>query len=404
MTITIAPGETAQDVRAAITPIWHYFGFVPTEEAVSDFTQLMTPGRALVARDGDVLAGGCGSFPFTLTTPGGHVKAAGLSVVGVLPTHRRKGILSGLMRRFLDDCRSRDEPVAYLWASEEPIYGRFGFGVTALSADIHVARDRSRMLANPRGDIRARMVPLAGAHEVLAPIYDKVAAITPGAFARTEDWWRRKVLTDPPWQRKDGGFKQCVVIELDGAPAAYAFYRIFSQVERGVPQGGVEVIETVAVSPDATVALWRFLFDIDLSSWFKASFLPLDHPLVLLAAEARRLNFRQRDGTWLRFIDLETALSARAYGSGAEIVIEVEDTLCPWNTGRWLIEIGGVRRTTQDADLRCGVDALASAYLGGFSWRQIVASSRAAARDEDAIRRADRVFERRAAPWCPEIF
>ncbi len=404
MTITISPGETAQDVRAAVTPIWHYFGFVPTDEAVSDFTQLMTPGRALVAREGETLAGGCGSFPFRLTTPGGHVRAAGLSVVGVMPTHRRKGILSGLMKRFIEDCRSRDESVAYLWASEEPIYGRFGFGVTALSADIHVARDRSRLLANAHGAFRARAIPLAGAQDVLGPIYDRVAAVTPGAFARTEDWWRRKVLTDPPWQRKDGGFKQCVVIELDGVPAAYAFYRIVSQVERGVPLGGVEVIETAAVSPDATVALWRFLFDIDLSAWIKASFLPLDHPLVLLAAESRRLNFRQRDGTWLRLVDLETALPARVYGPGAGIVIEVEDAPCPWNAGRWLIDVEGARRTDRHADLRCGVDALASAYLGGFSWRQIVASSRAAAVDEDAILRADRVFERRAAPWCPEIF
>ena len=404
MTIEITPGESAEDVRAALSSIWHYFGHTPNDEVTANFATLMTPARALVVRDGDIVAAGCGSFPFSLTTPGGRVRTAGLSVVGVMPTHRRKGILTAIIKRFFADCQARDEHVAYLWAMEERIYGRYGFGVTALSADIHVARDRSLLLDFPRGDIRAREVPLDAAYEWLGPIYDRVARTTPGAFARSADWWRLKVLTDPAWQRKDAGLKRCVVIDIDGTPSAYALYRIISNVERGIPLGGVEVIEAVAVSPAASAAVWRFLFDIDLSAWIKASFLPLDHPLVLLAAEPRRLNFRQRDGTWLRLLDVEKALSARAYGPNAEIVIEIEDRLCPWNAGRWLVDAGGARRTTRDADLRCDVDALASAYLGGFSWRQIVASSRAFADDDEAIARADRVFERRNAPWCPEIF
>ena len=404
MSVQISPGQTIEDVGAALSPLWHYFGATPADETTSNFARLMTPERVLVARDRQTIAGGCGSFPFRLTTPGGHVQAAGLSVVGVMPTHRRRGILSGLMKRFIADCQSREESVAYLWATEERIYGRFGFGVSALSADIDVRRERTPFADTPQVDGRARSVPLDMAHEALSPIYDRVATVTPGAFDRSADWWRLKVLADPPWQRKGGGMKQCVVIEMDGAPVAYALYRVVSNIERGIPLGGIEVLEAVGVSPQATAAIWRFLFDIDLSAWIRASFLPLDHPLILLSGEPRHLNFRQRDGTWLRLIEVERALSARAYGSNAEIVIELEDALCPWNAGRWLIDGAGARRSTRGADLHCHVDALASAYLGGFSWRQIVASSRAFAKDEDAVLRADRVFERRAAPWCPEIF
>lgn len=404
MTITISAGESADDIRSVITPLWSYFGFPPTDEAVSNFTQLMTPARALIVRDDDVVAAGCGSFAFDLTTPGGHVRTAGLSVVGVMPTHRRRGILSALMRRFIEDCRARDEPVAYLWASEERIYGRFGFGMAGLSADIDLPRHKAAFVQAAPDNARARMVGLADAWEPLHRIYDRAARETPGAYARSPDWWRLKVLTDPAWQRKDAGFKQCVVIEMDGAPVGYALYRVATKHENGRATSGIDVVETAAVSPAATAAVWRFLFDIDLSSWITASFLPLDHPLVLLAAEPRRLDFHQRDGTWLRLIDIEKALAARAWGPRDDVVIEIEDAFCPWNAGRWRIGADGVARTTREADLRCGVDALACAYLGGFSWRQIVNSSRAIAKDEDAILRADRVFERRAAPWCPEIF
>lgn len=403
MSFVIRAGENTDDVRAAIAPIWHYFGHAPTDEAVLDFAQLMTPERILAACDGDSAVGGCGSFPFRLTTPGGHVRAAGLSMVGVQPTHRRKGILSSLIKRVLADCRTRDEPVAYLWASEERIYGRFGFGLTALSADIEVSRDHTQFLTVPTSGSRARKVALDAAIDPLSRIYDRVVEITPGAFARSLDWWRLKVLTDPAWQRRGSGEKQCVVIDIDGEPAAYALYRIVMNIERGVPTGGVDVLETAAISPPATAAIWRFLLDMDWTSWIKGSYLPLDHPLVLLAAEPRRLKFRQRDGAWLRLVDVAKALSARAYGPG-EVVIEIDDALCPDNAGRWVVRAGDVKRTERSPDLRCNIDALACAYLGGFSWRQLVTSSRAFAQTDDAVTRADRVFETRGAPWCPEIF
>jgi predicted acetyltransferase len=404
MTIEIKACTSVEDLGAAIAPIWHYFGASPSEQTIADFAELMTPQRALAAVEDGAVVGGSGTFAFDLTTPGGHVRAAGLTMVGVAPTHRRRGILTGLMRRTIDEARQRNEPVAYLWASEDAIYGRFGFGLSCLSADIDLPRASNAFVVPRVEGVRVRRIPLDGDVAPLMEIFATVASKKPGAFARSAEWWKRKVLRDPPWLRRGGGDMQCVLVEIDGTPCAYAFYRVNSNITRGIQAGGVDVIEAVGTSPEATLAVWRFLLDIDWSARVRAQFLPLDHPLLLLAREPRHLNFRQRDGTWLRILDVQGAMAARAFGPSDEIVIEVDDSYCPWNAGRWLVREGGAEKTSRAADLRCDAGALACVYLGGFTWRHLVAASRATATSDEAILRADRVFERRDAPWCPEIF
>lgn len=403
MGVEIRACASVDELRMAVAPIWRYFGVAPTEQALDNFAQLMTPARALIVTDDGAPAAGCGSFPFELTTPGGRVASAGLTMVGVQPTHRRRGLLTQTMRRFVDDTLARGEPTAYLWASEEKIYGRFGFGLTSLSGEVEIARDHAAFLTNEPPLGRVRLAPLSEALAPVRAVYGAVAATRPGMFARSEEWLRRRVLVDLPWQRAGGGELTCALLEIDGLPAAYALYRFNQKMERGISRGSVAVVEAMAVSPAAARAIWRYLLDLDWYATLRAQFIPQDHPLILLAAEPRRLNLTFRDGCWLRLVDVEKALAARSYGPD-EVVIELSDAFCPWNAGRWAVGAGGVARTTFEADIWCDAAALASAYLGGFSWRELVAAGRAHVRDEAALARADRAFERRGAPWVPEIF
>ncbi|MCC0003770.1 MAG: GNAT family N-acetyltransferase [Methylobacteriaceae bacterium] len=404
MPIEIRACADAADLRASMASIWHYFGLPPTDEAVGNFAVLVGPERALVAHVDGALAGGCCAFPIELTTPGGRVKAAGVTMVGVQPTHRRRGVLTAMMRRQLDDSRARGEAVAYLWASEERIYGRFGYGLTGLSADVEISRERAEFFTGAATVGRVRLVALAEALNPVRAIFAQVAATRPGMFARSDEWLMRRNLVDLSWMRAGGGELVCALLDIDGAPAAYALYRFDAKWERGgIPAGVVRVAEAMATTPEAMRAIWRYLLDLDWCATIKAGFLPVDHPLVLLAAEPRRMRTQLRDGCFARIVDVEAALRARKYGPG-EIVIEIADAFCPWNAGRWLVRDDGATRTDRAADLSCDVSALASAYLGGFSWAQIVASCRAKAASEEAVTRADRVFERRGAPWVPEIF
>jgi len=128
MPVEVAACASPDEVFPAIAPVFHYFSPAPTAADAERFVPFMEPSRVFAAREGNAIVGGCSSFPFELTVPGGVVRAAGLSVVGVLPTHRRRGILRAMMRAQLDDVHRRGEPVGYLWASEDTIYGNSATG------------------------------------------------------------------------------------------------------------------------------------------------------------------------------------------------------------------------------------------------------------------------------------
>jgi predicted acetyltransferase len=396
---------SVDEMRAAVSPIWHYFGRSgPNDDQIAPLARVLPPERVHVVWDDGRAVGGAGAFPFTLTVPGGHVRAAGVTVVGVLPTHRRRGVLRSMMRAQLDACRERGEAVAYLWATEDSIYGRFGYGLASYSLEIDLPRERSTFYAPAEPVGRVRLVPLGQAEPLVAPVWERVAAFTPGMFARTSAWWQARALADPDWRRRGGGELQCAILEAGGRSTAYALYRLGAASDRGVPIGALDVVEAMGDSPESTRAIWRFLLDVDLIARVKASILPIDHPLLLLVTEPRRLRASVRDGLWVRLVDIGAALAARSYAVGDSIVVEVADEFCPWNQGRWRAGAVGVGRTNDPPELSCDVTALGSVYLGGLTWAQLGRSLRVEELRPGALRRADALFRADSAPWCPEIF
>jgi predicted acetyltransferase len=308
------------------------------------------------------------------------------------------------MRTHFDEARRRGEPLGLLWASEATIYGRFGYGVASLAGDVSVARERNTFASpfTPRGV--ARILELEEALEVIPPIYERVRRERPGMLTRTRGWWEHRRLHDDPEWRRGGGPMHRVAIELDGEPHAYAIYRVHAAFENFVNTGHVRVIEALADTPEGTAEVWRYLFDLDWVSKVEASFLPPDHPLPLLVIEPRRLGFRLQDALWCRLVDVGAALAARGYASDEAVVFEVEDEHCAWNAGRWRVSGGEVAAVEEAADLRLGAAALASAYLGGFTFRQLAEARAVEELAEGAVERADRVFGRHPLPWCPEVF
>src|SRR5499427_6502415 len=235
MDIEIRPCASVDEVRHAMAPIRHYFGrSAPNEDQAERFTRVLPPERIYAAWEGSRAVGGLGAFPFELTVPGGRVPAAGVTVAAVLPTHRRRGLLRAMMRALLNACYQQGEPVAYLWATEATIYGRFGFGLASFTAAIDLARERSAFHAPFEPCGRVQLISPAAAEELVAPIYDRVAIETPGMFARSSMWWRARTLADPEWRRGSGGDLQCAVLENDGRPTGYALYRMNSAFEQGL--------------------------------------------------------------------------------------------------------------------------------------------------------------------------
>jgi len=403
MDIQVRPAGSTEELRDALNAISHYFGFENQDEDAERFAQWIEVERMHTAREDGRIVGGAGAFTFRMSVPGGSsVPAAGITVVGVLPTHRRRGVLTALMREQLADCRARGDLVAYLWASEATIYGRFGYGLASRMGAISLSADRTRFAQpfEPRGMVR--LVDLEEAARTFPPLYEQVFAQRAGMSSRSKEWWKTRRLFDDP-ARRQGGPKNLALLELDGTPAGYAIYNVKQDWQSGFSKGTVTITEAVAPTPEATRELWRWLLDFDWTSEFVADLLPLDHPLFLLLAEPRRMQFTLNDGVWVRLIDLGAALSARTYNEG-EIVLEVEDAFLPENAGRWRVTPEGATRTDDAADIRLDVTAVGSVYLGGFSFADLVAAARAEGLTEGAAERADALFATGLDPWCAEIF
>ena len=406
MSWDVRPTADLDEFKRAVGAIGHYFGGWPADdEAAQRFSANLPLERMHAAFDGDRIVGGAGAFPFELTVPGGAVRCGGVTVVGVLPTHRRRGILTAMMRVQLEDIRERGEPIAALWASEEVIYRRYGYGVASLSCEMALPSGYAGLREPTDDRATVRLAPLEESKDVFAAIYDRARLRTPGMFARTDTWWETRNLPDPPDRRQGGGEKNAIVLELDGEPAGYALYRIHTKFESGAAAGHVDVIEAIADGPLATRELWRVLLDMDWKATLKAYLLPIDHPLVHQLRYPRRMQLRVGDGLWVRLVDVGAALSARAYGGDGPTVLEVEDAFLPENSGRWRIAGGEAERTDEEADLALDVGELGAAYLGGFTFGELVRAGTVRELKEGGAARADAVFSTDTPkPWCPEIF
>ncbi|MEU9371477.1 GNAT family N-acetyltransferase [Streptomyces avermitilis] len=386
------------------------FGGVAEPSEERELWQTLTEfDRSIGMWDGDACVGTAGAFSFRVTVPGGaSVPAAGITMVSVAATHRRRGVLTSMMRRQLDDIRSWGEPLAVLTASEPAIYGRFGYGIGThqLTADVDTSRVR---LSVPPGtdDVRLRYAVPADVLDVCEAVYARLVPGRPGMPARRPGWERLMVL-DPESRRDGASALQCVVAERDGETVGYARFRVKPDWEPSGPKGTVVLQDLDALDPAAHAALWRFLFDIDLTSHLNARNRPLDEAWLHLVSDIRRCNLRKRDSLHVRLVDVGAALEARTYQASVDVVFEIADAFCPWNEGRWRLtgDAKGATcaRTRDSADLTLSVRDLGAAYLGGVSLVSLSAAGRVRELRSGALAEASLAFSSAVAPWLPHGF
>jgi predicted acetyltransferase len=394
------------EYAAAAAAIGHYFGWQPTEDDARRFATLLPLERMHAVWDGDRIVAGAGVFPFGLAVPGGKLPCAGVTVVGVLPSHRRRGLLRRMMDAQLRDIRERGEPIAALWASEETIYGRFGYGMASTSLNLDADRRAVAIARGPGPHATVRLVEHDEALRVFPRVYGRVARTRAGMIARTRDWWAARRLDDAPERRRGGGPLVRALLERDGRPVGYALYRLVQ--EGSTPETWtktVRVLEALGVDDIATRDVWRFLFEIDWTDRVAAYHLPLDHPLPLLVDRINKLRLAVWDALWIRIVDVETALRGRAYAARDRVTVEVvSDPDFAENVGVWTIDDGTVRRGRRRPDVRLPVQALGAAYLGGHSFAQLAAVGLVEEAVRGGLERADAAFRSPLAPWCPEVF
>jgi predicted acetyltransferase len=377
--------------------------------------------RSLAAFDGATPVGTAAAYTFQLTVPGFRsLPAAGVTWVSVLPSHRRRGVLSSLMRRQLIDVRECGEPLAVLWASESVIYSRFGYGRAMWHADFTLYRGEAALArtAPADGGLRLRIADPVAALPELAKVYDTVLPTRPGFIARNEAWWRREVY-DPPDRRHGTSPLHCVLAEDDGGPRGYALYLAHNRwdSDTSLPDSALSVREMVGADAAASAALAADLLSRDLTREFRVRGRPVDDPLLYQLADPRRARPRLKDALWVRITDVPGALARRRYSCPADLVIEVRDDLLPSNAGRWRLTTagaapdgGGLEASCAPAsdgapaDVALDVAELGAAYLGGTPLGALAAAGLVTERRPGAVRLLSTALSWDLAPWCPVNF
>jgi len=351
-----------------------------------------------------------GSYDFVMPVPGGEVACSGLTWVAVRPDHRRRGLMTSMVRTHVERSLDRGEPVSALFAAEAAIYGRFGYG--SACDDVRLTLPR-----------RAPLRPVAGAdelavhlerldparHEALVEdLHVRAGAGRPGWMPRATPPLRARTVADPPAWRD--GFEPLLLATVrDGREVRglAVFARKDSWVETG-PDYTVKVRQASAVDAAAAHRLWSFLLDLDLTSTVETPMLPVDDALLHLVVIPRPARRRTADNLWVRLLDLPAALTARRYAGPADVVLDVTDTLLPDNAGRWrlVVDASGaaeVTRTDAAADVRLDVRELGALYLGGRS-ATALAGAGLVHGERKALDRLTATMGSSLAPVCPWVF
>jgi predicted acetyltransferase len=403
---------TAEEWPAFVRAMSAVFAEDPSGPFLDKPSPVAELDRSLGLFENGRVAATSGIYSLDMTVPGGAVvPTAGITWITVAPTHRRRGVLTAIMRRQLDEVQEAGrEPVAALWAAESSIYGRFGYapasfrgGWTGRTERLGLRRDVDT------GSGRVRLVDVDEFRAAAVPLHEQLRRWVPGNLARDDRWWDR-LLRDEKEQREGWTARQHVLHEeADSTVTGYASYRLKSVwTDDSEPDGKISVGEVRSTTPAAYAALWQFLLSQDLIRTVNADMASSDDPVRHLLADARALHARPADALWVRLVDVGKALSARRYPAPIDLVLEVRDEFCPWNTGRWRLSGHPAGAycgpTDRDPDIVLGIEELSSVYLGGVSLAGLQAAGRVREVSPGAVTLASTAFGWPVAPWCPDEF
>ncbi len=407
---------TESDLPAYARSIHSTFGDVVDEDALEQISgAVRTQGDFPIAiSDQGRIVATASAYPLEMTLPAGPgqpfttAAVPGVTAVGVVPTHRRRGLLTKLMNHQLADYRRRGYPLAVLLASESIIYGRFGYGWAQSYQSLLIESDHAAFRADaPVPPGRLRLLEPDEAGKILPSVHERARRLRPGELNRTTRWWGRH-LKDPEKARGGGGGRLYALHESpDGDADGWVSYRYHNRDwPSGIPRHQVVVDDLVAIDGASRTALWRYVLDLDLVGEVSAPQRPVDEPLRWMLADPRRLRTTElADHLWVRIIDIPSALEARGYGAAERLVVEVTSD-DPAASGRFVLESGPVSGSCRVAgrgekgQLVLGLADLGAIYLGGVAPSALAAASRVTELQRGALAAADRVFASPVAPFC----
>lgn len=377
--IHVGRATDAQRYLATDHTVW--FAEVPT--APTEVQLLGIPEEQRFAADVEgsdpgTYPGIYGVFPLTLPIPGPQggvrpVPCAGLTWVGVHPDHRRRGVLTAMLRHHFEQVHAQDGThVSALHASEPAIYGRHGYGLASLELEVSLGRGTTFSAPHLEDAAAAVSTQLATVSDADVPKRMRECHLGSADLGSVvgEAGYYARVCRQLPEELREKESWRVLFARRDGADVGFAMFRRTHKWERARPSGEL-VVWALVGDAAAKLALLRRLVDFDLIGTVKIGTVGVEDPMLMWVGGPRGASdIATYDSLWVRLVDLPEALQDRTWSAACDVVAEVADRAAPWNNGSWRIRADDtgratVERTTAEADIRLRVEALGAAYLGG---------------------------------------
>jgi predicted acetyltransferase len=301
-----------------------------------------------------------------------RVKMAGLTNVATPPENRRKGLIRQLLTESLRQERENGVNVGGLYPFEFPFYAMFGYALASVSANHTV---KIGALLNFKSRTKGRWAKAtADEWQTLRDMYDKFCV---GRFGRNsrdlEYWWRYRLFMH---RRSTGDTPNNVYLWRDenGTARAYVIYDFKSL--SGEWSRELVVQDMVWLDEDARHEVYAFIGNHDSQAeqvFWQAE--PSDEFFARLP-DPRQAEVRLEPGYMIRVLDVERALTERAYPQEAQggVSFGVQDKLFDWNANRtFRLEVedgeGAVKVAPgiDGADFSCDIATLGQIYAGYLS-------------------------------------
>jgi predicted acetyltransferase len=369
------------------------------------------PARSWLAWDGIRACGTFRSFGTEITLPGlAQAPAAAVAAVTVLPTHRRRGILTKLAEAEHRAALERGDMLAILYCSEFGIYGRYGYGPSTRFGTwtIDVRATRVVPPADDEGTVEYAE-PSAATKTLIRDVFEAWRPTQVSEIRRRDLGWDFRLgLRPEPW---GGGWKGFLVLHRDAGGRVDGFmrYTAVSKEEGPLPSSEINIQELVGLDDAAEMALWRFATSIDLVALVRVESRSVADRLPWRLTNARAATLSNvLDGLWVRLLDVGAALAARTYERDASLVLEVVDPLAPGGSHRLALDAtaDGATCTPTDRspDLTLPVAALGSVFLGAHDLRDVVIRTGADEHTPGSLVTAAFAFRTAREPWSSSFF
>jgi len=387
----VTPEELNEYVRVASTAV-----LLP-----SGNYEAMRPEWTLAAFEDDKLATSYGAWPLTMRFNGDGIPVAGVSFVGTLPMYRRRGYLRKIHEAHFELLHEQGErPIAILLATQAAIYQRYGYAVVS-TYNAYNVEPRYLQFSFPQAVPDTFREVSDDEFALLVDLYRRFRADRIGYVHRGREMWNAGVLAPPP----SGGKLSKVVYQEDGEPLGYVIYT----AEPGPTLYQRLTVRDLVWQTAATYrAIWNYFANMDLASNIVWGRVPPDDPLPHLILEPRMLHSASHDGLLGRIIDVDKALPGRGYDEEGILTFEIVDEMCPWNSGRWKLEVStagsSITHTTEKPQLVMSINTLAMLVFGQISASEAARMGRLDVNEDGSLSLWDRVMRTKHRPFCADAF